>query len=1019
MEGSLAFRAELWDAATMARLVERFRAVLDALAADPDRRLSSLELLGPRRARAAGSVERPGRAAARAPRARGRRGAGGAHAGRDRRRLRGRDADLRGAGGAGQPPGPPPPRRWAWARRRGWGSAWSAGRSWWRRCWGCCGPGARTCRWTPATPPRAWPTCSPTPRRRCWSRRSGCCARLPDTGAVVVCVDATRRHRRRGAGRPRRGSRPGQPGVRRLHLRLHRHAQGRGGAAPGARQPHGVDGGASGAGRRRPGAAEDAGGVRRLGVGVLGAAAGRGHAGAGAAGRAPRPGGAGARGGRGADHRAPAGALGARGDAGGGGAGGAAGRCACCSAAARRSRRRPRRGRGRRWGREVVNLYGPTEACIDATWHRVGGAEGGAGAPIGRPVDGMRARVLDPWGSPRRSACRASCTWAARSWRAATWGARSCTAAAFVPDPFAAEPGARLYRTGDRVRWPADGVLEFLGRLDEQVKIRGFRVEPGEVEAVLASHPEVREAAVVVHGAAPGGGRLAGYVAAADGAAPDPAALRAWLGGAPAGVHGPRHARRAGGHAAHRARQDRPARPPRPGRRGSRRRRRAPPPSRCWPACGPGCWGWSAWGGTTTSSRWAGTRCWPRASPRGCARRWGWSCRCARCSRRPPWPGSPRGWTPGASAGDAAEAPPAGPGAAGRAAAARRSRSSASGSSTSWSRRAPRTTCPPPLRLRGRLDVPRAGAQPGGARAAATSRCAPCSRRAAGEPVQVVLDAGPAEIAVVDLRGLPRAAREEARRGPGAGGGAAPLRPGARAAAARLAPAPGRGGARAALHPAPRRLRRVERGGAGARGVGAVRGVHRRARARRSPSCRCSTPTTRPGSAPGSRARRWSAGSPGGASQLAGAPPLLELPTDRPRARGAGRPRGAASPSACPRRRPRALRALARDAGRDAVHGAAGRLAGAAGALVRAGRRGGGHAGGGPHAGGAGGADRLLRQHAGAARRPVGRPVVPRAAGPRARGRAGRLRAPGPPLRAAGGGAGPGALPERTRRSSR
>jgi aryl carrier-like protein len=107
-------------------------------------------------------------------------------------------------------------------------------------------------------------------------------------------------------------------------------------------------------------------------------------------------------------------------------------------------------------------------------------------------------------------------------------GQPDLTAAQFIPDPFAVEPGARLYRTGDRARHGRDGNLELLGRRDQQVKVRGFRIELGEIEVALARHPAVREAVAAVRRET-GGPRLVAYFVPGAPAAPPAAELRAFL----------------------------------------------------------------------------------------------------------------------------------------------------------------------------------------------------------------------------------------------------------------------------------------------------------------------------------------------------------------------------------------------------------------------------------------------------------------------------------------------------------
>ncbi len=147
----------------------------------------------------------------------------------------------------------------------------------------------------------------------------------------------------------------------------------------------------------------------------------------------------------------------------------------------------------------LLHVYGPTEVTTFATWHPVEAvSEGARTVPIGRPIGNTRAYVVDRRGRPAPDGVAGELWLGGPGTAHGYLGRPGLTAARFVPDPFSGEPGGRLYRTGDRVRWGAGEALEFLGRFDRQVKIRGFRIEPGEVEAALAAEPAVAEAVVTV-----------------------------------------------------------------------------------------------------------------------------------------------------------------------------------------------------------------------------------------------------------------------------------------------------------------------------------------------------------------------------------------------------------------------------------------------------------------------------------------------------------------------------------------
>ncbi|MFL5542599.1 MAG: amino acid adenylation domain-containing protein, partial [Longimicrobiaceae bacterium] len=176
--------------------------------------------------------------------------------------------------------------------------------------------------------------------------------------------------------------------------------------------------------------------------------------------------------------------------------------------------------------RRLLHMYGPTETTAWCSWEEVEEvADDALTVSVGRPTGNQRIYVLDASLAPLPAGVPGEVYVGGDGIVRGYLNRPALTAERFLPDPFADQPGARMYRTGDRLRWTDGGALEFVGRLDEQVKIRGFRIEPGEVEGALSAHPGVREARVVARRDASGETRLVAYTVGEA----DAEALRAHL----------------------------------------------------------------------------------------------------------------------------------------------------------------------------------------------------------------------------------------------------------------------------------------------------------------------------------------------------------------------------------------------------------------------------------------------------------------------------------------------------------
>jgi amino acid adenylation domain-containing protein len=180
-------------------------------------------------------------------------------------------------------------------------------------------------------------------------------------------------------------------------------------------------------------------------------------------------------------------------------------------------------------GTQLFNEYGPTETVVGCVVYEAAGWRGVGSVPIGRAIPNTQVYVLDRHLEPVPIGVPGDLYIGGEGVARGYLHRLDTTAERFLPDPFGGEPGGRLYKTGDLVRYLPEGHLECLGRLDHQVKVRGFRIELGEIEAVLGGHPGVREVVVLAREDHPGEKRLVAYVVAQEGTVPSGSELRGFL----------------------------------------------------------------------------------------------------------------------------------------------------------------------------------------------------------------------------------------------------------------------------------------------------------------------------------------------------------------------------------------------------------------------------------------------------------------------------------------------------------